>query len=109
MSSTPYSGQPQMIYQLESEHADLFHKCRERIHTVCIEHLHKRVRIQTVHGQTHDGILVHIDSYHIYLQMMPGYSRALMPYGYGYGYSPYSSNVILPLVLFDLLTIALIV
>jgi hypothetical protein len=104
MLDSPYAGQTQTVYELDSNVAEQLHQCRQRIHAVCGEHMHKTVRIQTVHGQTHDGIIVHIDAYHIYLQMLPGHSRALLPYGY----DPYYSNVILPLALFDLLTITLL-
>ncbi|CAG7631079.1 hypothetical protein ACFQI7_17140 [Paenibacillus allorhizosphaerae] len=108
MLQNPYEGQMQNVYELEAGAADLLHKCREKIHAICAEHMHKPIRVQTLHGQTHDGILVHIDAYHIYLQMLPGHSRALLPYAYP-GFNPYYSNVILPLALFDLLTIALLV
>lgn len=111
MESAPHAQQPQPIYELEANALEVMSKCKEKIHHVCSKHLHKHIRVQTVHGQFHEGILVHIDNYHIYLQMLPGYSRSLLPGPYPYYplYNPYYSNVILPLALFDLLTIALLV
>ncbi|TVY07419.1 hypothetical protein [Paenibacillus cremeus] len=104
MDINPFEGPTQKVYQQEPHMVEALHKCKERLHSICKEHMHKQVRVTTIHGQTHDGVIVHIDAYYVYLQMLPGHSRALLPYG------PYSyyNNVILPLVLFELLTIALI-
>ncbi|AFH60672.1 hypothetical protein ACVNS2_08450 [Paenibacillus caseinilyticus] len=101
--------EPQAIYEADSSFIDTLNKYRERILNVCTEHLHKPVRVHTTHGQHHEGIIVHIDAYHIYLQLPPGHSRALIPGPYGYPpYNPYYNNVILPLALFDLLAISLL-
>ncbi|MCZ8518357.1 MULTISPECIES: hypothetical protein [Paenibacillus] len=102
--------QPQAIYEADTTVIDTLHKCREQIHSICTQHLHKPVRVHTTHGQYHEGVIVHIDAYHIYLQLPPEHSRALFPGPYGYPpFNPYYNNVILPLALFDLLTIALLV
>lgn len=109
MQKATHAGQPQPIYEMDANALEMLSKCKEKIHHVCSQHMHKPVRVQTVHGQYHDGIIVHIDSYYIYLQMLPGHSRAILPGSYGYPfYNPYS-NVILPLVLFDLLAITLLI
>lgn len=111
MEIAPHAGQQQPIYELEANALEMMSKCKEKIHHICSHHMHKRVRIQTVHGQSHDGIIVHIDNYYIYLQMLPGHSRALLPGPYPYypAYNPYYSSVILPLALFDLLAISLLI
>ncbi len=73
------AGALQPIYQLDPETAGAMKKCRERLHSICSQHMNRPVRVQTVHGQTHDGYIVHIDSDFIYLQIMPGHSRAFLP------------------------------
>ncbi|WP_281885749.1 hypothetical protein [Paenibacillus sp. YYML68] len=110
----PNAAAPQTIFEMEKSDVDVLSKCKHKVHDICSQHMHKPVRIQTVQGSMHDGIIVHIDMQYVYLQVMPGHSRAFLgsPYGYGYGapgYNPYYNNVILPLALFDLLAIALLV
>ncbi|WP_284641154.1 hypothetical protein [Paenibacillus silviterrae] len=110
------AGALQPIYQLDPETAGAMKKCRERLHSICSQHMNRPVRVQTVHGQTHDGYIVHIDSDFIYLQIMPGHSRAFLPFG-GFGphggfgspaFNPYYNNVVLPLALFNLLAVSLL-
>ncbi|MGF9714897.1 MULTISPECIES: hypothetical protein [Paenibacillus] len=110
MEKAPHAGQQQPIYELEANALEVIGKCKEKLLHVCSQHVHKPVRVQTVHGQTFDGIIVHVDNHHLYLQTLPGHSRALLPGPYPYfPYYSYYSNVILPLVLFDLLAITLLI
>lgn len=114
----PASGQAQPIYQAEPEAVEVLKKCTEKLHHVCMKHLNRPVRVQTVHGQSHEGVIVHVDAQHLYLQINAeparSYYRSLSPYGYGYGYPGYYPgynpyyNTILPLALFNLLTISLL-
>ncbi|WP_426452057.1 hypothetical protein ACP26L_08340 [Paenibacillus sp. S-38] len=101
---------PESIYEADSSFLDSLNKYREQILSVVTQHLHKPVRVHTTHGHHHEGMIVHIDAYHIYLQLPPGHSRAFFPGPYGGfpAYSPYYNNVILPLALFDLLAVTLL-
>ncbi|MED4603192.1 hypothetical protein P9314_21450 [Paenibacillus validus] len=108
MMNAPYPAQPQTVFELDVKEIDTLTKCKAKIHAACVQHMHRHVRVQMVHGGTHEGIMVHIDHYYVYLQVLQGHSRAFLPYPY-FPYDPYYSNVILPLALFDLLAIALIV
>ncbi|MCP1306181.1 hypothetical protein [Paenibacillus tyrfis] len=110
MPDSPLAGRTQTVYQLETRDAESFNRFKERIHSVCTEYLQRPVRVYTVHGHSYEGTIVNVDDHYVYLQMSPEHGRALLPGPDAYSfYNPYYSNVILPLVLFDLLAIALIV
>lgn len=110
MMNSPYPAQSQTIFEMDAKEVEVLTKCKDKLHAICVQHMHKHVRVRTVHGSTHEGVIVHIDHYYVYLQQSHGHSRAFLPYPYSYPYyNPYYSNVILPLALFDLLAIALLV
>ncbi|WP_019536031.1 hypothetical protein [Paenibacillus ginsengihumi] len=117
MTKAPHSVQPQTVYQLEPEVSEAIHRCKENARQACQKHMYRHVRVQTVDHQYHDGVIVHVDDRYVYLQIAqapnPAHYRVI-PYGYPYpypypafGYNPYYSTI-LPLVLFDLLTISLL-
>lgn len=111
----------QLIYEANDEHVDMVKKIRETCHNLCSTHGHHPVRVQTVNGETYEGRIVHVDFYCLYLEVTPNARQfPFSPYGgygyggyggygggYGGGYNPYYSTV-MPLVLFDLLTISLL-
>ncbi|MEK8126793.1 hypothetical protein WMW72_02620 [Paenibacillus filicis] len=108
MSNAPFTGQHQSIYELDSKELELLHKCKQKVHSICSQHLHKPVRVQTIDGSTHEGVIVHVDHTHVYLQMPATHTRAFFPGAYA-PFNPYYNNVVLPLALFNLLAIALLV
>lgn len=90
-----FSEQRQTVYQCNDDLVDSLHKVREAAYQSCIQCLNRPVQIQTIHGQNYEGTLVNVDHQHAYLMVSD--TR---------GY--YYNNVILPLVLFELLVIALL-
>ncbi|SCW54569.1 hypothetical protein SAMN04487970_101472 [Paenibacillus tianmuensis] len=110
MPDNPFAGETRTVYELDTRDAEAFNRCKNRIHSICTEYLQRPVRVYTVHGHSYEGTIVNIDDHYAYLQMSPEHGRALLPGPYADSfYNPFYSNVILPLVLFDLLAISLIV
>jgi hypothetical protein len=98
----------QAIYQMDPAMVESLHKMKLHIHGLCKEHMHHPVRVQTIHGQTFEGHIVHIDDEILYLKPLPGHVRSFFnPLAAAQQQYAYN-NVILPLVLFNLLTIALL-
>ena len=105
------SAQP--VYEADASIMHTIHQCRDRIHHVCKQHMNKRVMVNTVEGQSYEGMLAGFDDHYLYLDvsvsvgMRPPFP---VPYpvnpSYG-GYNPYYQQI-LPLVLFNLLTISLL-
>lgn len=96
-----------IIYQAKPECHQVVSEAREHAYHVCIRHLNRPVRVQRMNGQYLDGTIVHVDTEHVYLLVagQPEWTRGFFnPFYGGYAYN----NVILPLVLFDLLTITLL-
>jgi hypothetical protein len=98
--------QEQVVYQAEPGVVQTLHSIREHIHGLCGMYKYRRVRVQTIEGLTHEGMIVHVDARHLYLSVSQmAHARA---FGYPYGGGYYYNNVILPLVLYDLLLITLL-
>lgn len=95
--------QKNIVYEADIE---TLKSIRERVHAACKQYMHKNVRIQTIDSHIYEGTIVHVDGRQLYLsvpQSMEMERQFFYPF-----YNPYYSNVILPLVLFDLLTITLL-
>jgi hypothetical protein len=98
--------QEQVVYQAEPGFVQTLQSIRINIHGLCGMYKSRMVRVQTVDGMTHEGIIVHVDARHLYLSVSQmGHQRA---FGYPYGGGYYYNNVILPLVLYELLLITLL-
>ncbi|WP_054941117.1 hypothetical protein [Paenibacillus ihuae] len=116
--STYNTGQPStVIYQADPAVVQHLHGVRESLHHSCKPYLNHKVKVQTIDGMMHEGIIAGMDSKHMYLmvtvttdQARGFYNPYYKPYpGLGYPYpGPINNNVILPLVLFELLAISLI-
>ncbi|WP_235550871.1 hypothetical protein [Paenibacillus sp. Soil787] len=64
-------------------------------------HIGRTIRVTTLEGHTHEGVLVNADGHHAYLQVNPhGQHRPV--------YTPAQYNQIITLVLFELLVILLL-
>ncbi|WP_341347844.1 hypothetical protein [Paenibacillus sp. FSL H3-0469] len=122
MSTTSSGTQTPVIYQADPAVVQHLNGVRDSLHQSCKPYLNHKVQVQTLDGQMHEGTLAGMDSKNMYLvvtiatDMGRGYYNPYYkPYpGPGYpgpGY-PYpgtvNSNVIMPLVLFELLTISLL-
>ncbi|MDO7904979.1 acetyl-CoA acetyltransferase [Paenibacillus sp. JX-17] len=91
----------QIIYQAEPSHVHMIKGLKQKFEHSCNPYLNHKVRVETLDGVTYEGMLVQMDGCHVHLQVQGGYDRRGL-------YNPYYYNQILPLVLFDLLTITLL-
>ena len=119
MDIETYSERNEPIFQMEPELAAKLKEHKNKAAHICGQHMHRPVKVHTVDGAMHEGVIVHIDERHLYLHLHPASYRDAVrpvfpPYGpfgpvpYGpFPYNPYASAII-PLTLFNLLTIALL-
>ncbi|ETT33969.1 MULTISPECIES: hypothetical protein [unclassified Paenibacillus] len=122
MSTTSSGQQTSVIYQADPAVVQHLNGVRDSLHQSCKPYLNHKVQVQTLDGQMHEGTIAGMDSKHMYLAVTIAtdmgrgyYNPYYKPYpGPGYpgpGY-PYpgtvNSNVIMPLVLFELLAISLL-
>ncbi|MFE5318807.1 hypothetical protein ACFQ88_08865 [Paenibacillus sp. NPDC056579] len=104
MYNQPEEVRLQTLYQMDHSSIQSLHSNKEHITNLCNQYLNHPVRVQTLHGQTYDGYIVHVDPVHVYLRPMPGHVR-----GFFSPFNNYYNDVILPLVLYELLVISLLV
>lgn len=98
----------QPIYQADPQTVQTLQQCKQTLHHLCRQHMHKRVQAQTLQGQIHTGTLVGFDDHYLYLDVSASSSPdARYPLFPPTPFNPYSA-AILPLVLFNLLTISLL-
>ncbi|MFE4709740.1 hypothetical protein ACFRAM_02595 [Paenibacillus sp. NPDC056722] len=71
----------------------------------CLRCMNRRVRIMTVDGQRHEGVIVNVDRNNVYLKRDGGPERVKTSAFFG---NPFAANDILVLSLFTLLAIALV-
>jgi hypothetical protein len=92
------------IYQSEPQVRQTLQTVGDHLHQLCARHANRLVKVETVHGDVFEGHIVHCDRGILYLsQSNESYDRAFFPG------SPNSfNNLVLPLVLFNLLTISLL-
>ncbi|NHN31571.1 hypothetical protein [Paenibacillus agricola] len=96
------------IYKMDPAMVQSLHNMKQQIHGLCQEHMNRPVRVQTIHGQTFEGHIVHIDAVIMYLKPMQGHVRSFFnPIG-AFGQQAAFNNIILPLVLYELLVISLL-
>ncbi|MFD1773493.1 hypothetical protein [Paenibacillus rhizophilus] len=92
--------QQQVLYQAEPSSVQTLKSIQDRTHHICKTYINRRVRIQTLSGHVHEGVIVGCDDRLLYLRISkPGIHRAF--------YGP-SDEAILTLVLFELLVIVLL-
>ncbi|MFC5403569.1 hypothetical protein [Cohnella soli] len=87
-----------VLYKADQEWAGHVRKTRQKLAEACGQCMNRTVRVQTIDGQTYEGIVVGSD--HTYMHLMTGDARF---------FGPYASNAILTLVLFELLVITLLI
>jgi hypothetical protein len=127
---------PEHLFKADPTIVQHLKTAKSNLYQLCSQHIGRRVRVETIDGQTLEGVIVQLDENHLFLNVMPesmyrspAYAPYAAPYaggygaygpfggGYGgYGYGPYAgyggynpyTNTILPLVLFNLLTVSLL-
>lgn len=109
----------QLMYQCENHVADCIKKHKEHVKHVCKQSIHHRVKVVTIEGEEIEGVVMNVDEHYVFLQVenqrgfFPGGGHGWGP-GPGHGWGPGpghggpNPNVILPLALFNLLTISLL-
>lgn len=104
---TTYSTH-QVVYQCDQHTANSLMQHKEKVHHTCKNAVNRKVRIQTVDNEMIEGIIVGVDAKFVYLNIDNGGSRGFYP-GFPPPRPPYPVyNPILPLALFNLLTISLL-
>ncbi|WP_054954658.1 hypothetical protein [Paenibacillus dakarensis] len=94
-----YGHQEQLLYQARPDHPQTLKSNRDHIHNLCNQHRNQHVRVETLDGETFEGMIMHCDRGILYLRLQAtSGQRALSPF----------SSVILPLVLYELLVITLL-
>ncbi|EFM10378.1 hypothetical protein PaecuDRAFT_2814 [Paenibacillus curdlanolyticus YK9] len=86
-----------VIYKADANHAKHVRDIRSKLNPVCGSYMHRHVCVETVDGHKYTGVIVHVDERCLYLQCAWQDPRGFMPF-----------NAVLPLVLFELLVIALL-
>ncbi|MNR23603.1 hypothetical protein D3C85_1406320 [compost metagenome] len=72
-------------------------------------HIGRKVRITTIDGHTHEGVLINADGHHVYIHM-DHHGHGHHP-GHGHNrpiYTPAQYNQLITLVLYELLVILLL-
>jgi len=93
------------IYQCEPHVHQTLRSVKDHLHQLCGRHANRLVRVETMDGDVFEGHIRHCDRGILYLTLSnEGCSRAFFPGPF----IPYSSDFVLPLVLFNLLAISLI-
>ncbi|RXZ80404.1 hypothetical protein EBB07_18785 [Paenibacillaceae bacterium] len=105
MSSTA-QPKPTPIYQCQSDVHQMLRSVHDHLHQLCGQHVSRLVKVEMMDGDVYEGHIVHCDKGIVYLSLSnAGYARAFFP---GFQNPNFNSNVVLPLVLFNLLTISLL-
>lgn len=101
MSLQQMGQQEQTLYRMDAPTMQTLKSVQNHIGNITKNHVNKYVRVETVDGDVFEGLLIHCDRGILYLKLPShGTSRGFFP--------GYQSDVILPLVLFNLLAISLI-
>ncbi|WP_234032929.1 hypothetical protein [Paenibacillus faecalis] len=90
-----------ILYQAGENYSHGLKSTRDHIHHLCRKHMNQLVRVETMDGDVFEGIIVHCDRGIMHLSLPASNSyRGFNPFFY--------SDVILPLVLYELLVITLL-
>ncbi|WP_239618036.1 hypothetical protein [Cohnella mopanensis] len=104
MNSKNTALEQTQIYQCDSKVQQTLQSVGDHLHKLCAGHANRLVKVETVHGDVFEGHIVHCDRGILYLCLSnEGYNRAFFP-----GPPNPVSDFVLPLVLFNLLTISLL-
>lgn len=93
------------IYQCDPHIRQTLQSVKDHLHQLCGHHSQRLVRVETADGDVFEGHIVHCDKGIVYLRLSnEGCNRGFFPGPQ----NPYLGNLVLPLVLFNLLTISLL-
>lgn len=92
--------QERVLYQADPNVVTTLMSIRDRVYRISSTLVNRRVRVQTLDGNTYEGVIVHVDRGHVYI-------RVSHPSGQRAFFGP-SEAAILTLVLFELLVIVLL-
>ncbi|MGM1048750.1 hypothetical protein SAMN05661091_3604 [Paenibacillus uliginis N3/975] len=101
-----------VVYQCDQHTAHSMKQHKEKVHHAMKNMVNRKVQVHTVHNEVIVGVVVGVDVDFVYLSMdppenmrgfYPGFYPGFNPPG---AYAPF--NPILPLALFNLLTISLL-
>jgi hypothetical protein len=99
------------LYRADQNLLQNLKSIREQIRQFCIQHVNRKVRVETIDGHVYEGTIVDLDNGHLYLSVPVSHElRGFFPGSFP-GFYPgdsYYNNVILPLVLYELLVISLL-
>ncbi len=101
-----YRNGHRRIYEADAAWCEQVKAARRKLADICESCKNRTVRVETLDGEVYEGTLVGTGGSHLYLSVQD--KRFFSPWGYGFGYGGYGS-FILPLVLFDLLTLTLLI
>jgi len=94
--------QEQVLYQANPHTVQTLKSVRDHVRSIGQHYMNKKVRVQTIDGQTYEGTIVMVDPGHIYLAIPAA------PRGFWGPSASFYNNAILPLVLYNLLVITLL-
>ncbi|SFJ73884.1 hypothetical protein SAMN02799624_05756 [Paenibacillus sp. UNC496MF] len=95
------------LYQCDSKVHQTLKAVHDHLHRLCCDHTHRLVKMETMEGDVFEGHIVHCHKGVVYICLNDeGSHRAFFP-GAPFPY-PYYNRFVLPLVLFNLLTISLL-
>ncbi|NOU64210.1 acetyl-CoA acetyltransferase [Paenibacillus sp. LMG 31461] len=95
-----------VVYQSEPNWQHMMKHKRDAVMHALHPHMGRKIRVTTIDGHTHEGVLINSDGHHVYLNTDPhhghhqGHNRPI--------YTPAQYNQIITLVLFELLVILLL-
>lgn len=98
----------QVVYQCDQHTSNSMMQHKEKVHHTLKNAMNRKVRVQTVDNEVVEGIVIGVDVKFVYLSIEPANNRGFYP-GFPPPRPPYPGyNPILPLALFNLLTISLL-
>src|SRR5437868_4254185 len=100
MSFQTHGTQHMVVYRAHPDTVHHLRTHRDQIHNICRLYVNREVRVETLDGHVVEGTIVNCDRTHLYLRVSNP-SR-----GFPGSFTPFT-GLIMPMVLFDLLAIAL--
>lgn len=97
---------PHVIYQDEPNWQHMLKQKRDMVMGALHPHIGHTIRVTTLDGHTHEGVLVNVDGHHAYLQVH--HHHGTHQSHHRPVYTPAQYNQIMTLVLFELLVIVLL-
>lgn len=98
---------PQVLYQADPQWQSVIKHKREELMHALHPHIGRTIRVTTIDGHTHEGVLINADGHHVYLQVSSHGHHHGQHDGQGRPIYTPAQFQILSLVLFELLVILL--